>query len=57
MRRDGPGRSHALRISAISCTGDIGIGLCPDPQALPDVARLAAHLEASYAELGAAALN
>ena len=28
----------ALRISAISCAGDLGIGLCTDPQALPYVA-------------------
>ncbi|MDT5250423.1 MAG: hypothetical protein QOJ28_3057, partial [Mycobacterium sp.] len=26
-----PGAHHALRISAISCAGDIGIGLCTDP--------------------------
>ncbi|MGZ5378434.1 MAG: WS/DGAT domain-containing protein, partial [Mycobacterium sp.] len=52
-----PAMHHALRISAISCAGDIGIGLCTDPNALPDVTRLADHLEASYAELRAAALE
>lgn len=52
-----PAVHHALRISAISCSGDIGIGMCTDPTALPDVARLADHLEASYAELHAATLG
>jgi len=46
-----PAAHHALRISAISCAGDLGIGLCTDPQALPDVARLAEAIEAAYAEL------
>jgi hypothetical protein len=46
-----PAAHHALRISAISCAGDLGIGLCTDPQALPDVARLADAIEAAYAEL------
>jgi diacylglycerol O-acyltransferase len=46
-----PAAHHALRISAISCAGDLGIGLCTDPQALPDIARLADAIEASYAEL------
>ena len=40
-----PAAHHALRISAISCAGDIGIGLCTDPQALPDIARLADAIE------------
>ena len=52
-----PAVHHALRISAISCTGDIGIGMCTDPNALPDVARLADHLDASYAELHTAVLG
>lgn len=47
--------SCALRISAISCIGDIGIGLCTDPDALPDVAGLANAIESSYAELLTAA--
>jgi hypothetical protein len=49
-----PAAHHALRISAISCAGDLGIGLCTDPQALPDIAGLADAIEASYAELRAA---
>ncbi len=52
-----PAAHHALRISAISCAGDIGIGLCTDPQALPDVARLADAIESSYAELRSAAIG
>ena len=52
-----PALHHALRISAISCAGDIGIGLCVDPQAVPDVARLAAAIENSYAELHSAAIG
>lgn len=48
-----PAMHHALRISAISCAGDVGIGLCTDPSALPDVARLADHIDAAYAELTA----
>jgi len=46
-----PAAHHALRISAISYAGDIGIGLCTDPHALPDIARLAEAIESSYAEL------
>ena len=52
-----PAAHHALRISAISCAGDIGIGLCTDPQALPDVARLADAIENSYAEFRSAAIG
>jgi len=52
-----PAVHHALRISAISCAGNIGIGLCTDPQALPDVARLADAIENSYAELRSAAIG
>jgi diacylglycerol O-acyltransferase / wax synthase len=52
-----PAARHALRISAISCAGDIGIGLCTDPQALPDVARLAVSIENSYTELRSAAMG
>ncbi|GJF12844.1 hypothetical protein NGTWS0302_02820 [Mycolicibacterium cyprinidarum] len=52
-----PAAHHALRISAISCSGDIGIGLCTDPRALPDVAGLADRIDASYAELHTAALG
>lgn len=52
-----PAAHHALRISAISCAGDIGIGLCTDPQALPDIARLADAIETSYTELHSAAVG
>ena len=50
-----PADRHALRISAISCAGTVGIGLCTDPEALPGVEGLAEALEASLAELRAAA--
>ncbi len=50
-----PGAHHALRISAISCAGDFGIGVCGDPQALPHITRLAEAMENSYIELHAAA--
>jgi len=46
-----PAAHHALRISAISCAGDIGIGLCTDPSALPDITGLADAIERAYAEL------
>jgi len=52
-----PGTHHALRISAISCSGDIGIGLCTDPSALPGIAGLAEAIELSYAELRSAAIG
>ncbi|MFC9552299.1 wax ester/triacylglycerol synthase domain-containing protein [Rhodococcus sp. NPDC056960] len=52
-----PAAHHALRISAISCAGIVGIGLCTDPEALPDVAVLAEAMETSYAELRGAALT
>lgn len=52
-----PGLHHALRISAISCAGDVGIGLCTDPQALPGITALAAAIDDSYAELRGAALG
>jgi diacylglycerol O-acyltransferase / wax synthase len=51
-----PAMHHALRISAISCAGQVGIGLCTDPLALPDVAHLADAIERSYVELRAAAM-
>jgi diacylglycerol O-acyltransferase / wax synthase len=52
-----PALHHALRISAISCVGEIGIALCVDPNALPDVTRLADAIEGSYAELHRAAIG
>jgi hypothetical protein len=51
-----PAMHHALRISAISCAGNVGIGLCTDPQALPDVDGLAEAIERAYVELRSAAL-
>lgn len=52
-----PALHHALRISAISCAGELGIGLCTDPSALPDVAALAGCIDASYLTLRDAALG
>jgi hypothetical protein len=52
-----PALHHALRISAISCAGDVGIGLCTDPGALPDVAVLADCIGAAYATLREAAVG
>jgi diacylglycerol O-acyltransferase / wax synthase len=46
-----PALHHALRISAISCAGEVSIGLCTDPSALSDIARLAAAIERAYDEL------
>ena len=37
--------------------GVIGIALCVDPKALPDVARLADVIEGAYAELRCAAIG
>jgi hypothetical protein len=37
--------------------GDIGIGLCVDPEALPNVARLADAIEDAYVELRSAAIG
>ena len=50
-----PAAHHALRISAISCAGDMGIGLCTDPNALPDIAGLAGCVDAAYQQLRGAA--
>ena len=50
-----PGTHHALRISAISCSGDIGIGLCTDPSALSGIAELADAITRAYEELRGAA--
>jgi hypothetical protein len=50
-----PAAHHALRISAISCGADIGIGLCTDPNALPGIAGLAEAIDDSFTELRAAA--
>ena len=50
-----PAAHHALRISAISCAGTMGIGLCADPRALPGMAALAEAIDVSLAELRGAA--
>jgi WS/DGAT/MGAT family acyltransferase len=50
-----PADRHALRISAISCSGEIGIGLCTDPDAVGGVEALALGIAASLAELEVAA--
>lgn len=52
-----PAAHHALRISAISCAGVVGIGLCTAPEALPDVASLAVAIERGHAELRSAAMG
>ncbi|MQA73316.1 MAG: DUF1298 domain-containing protein [Solirubrobacterales bacterium] len=52
-----PAARHALRISAISCAGTVGIGLCTDSEALPELPRLADAIERSFAELSAAAIG
>ena len=52
-----PADRHALRVSAISCAGALGIGLCTDPEALPDLHGLAAALRDSLEELRAAAIG
>lgn len=46
-----PADRHALRASAISCAGTLGIGLCTDPDAVAGVDGLAAAIERSLAEL------
>ena len=50
-----PADRHALRVSAISSEGRVGIGLCTDPAAVPGVAQLATAIDVSLAELRAAA--
>jgi hypothetical protein len=51
-----PAQRHALRVSAISCAGTIGIGLCTDPEALGGIEELAVAIDQSLAELGEAAI-
>ena len=50
-----PADRHALRASAISSSGRIGIGLCTDPEAVPGVSDLARAIDSSMDELSAAA--
>jgi hypothetical protein len=51
-----PAQRHALRVSAISCAGTVGIGLCTDPEALGGITELAEAIDDSLAELGEAAI-
>jgi hypothetical protein len=46
-----PADRHALRASAISLAGRMGLGFCTDPGAVPGVADLADGLDDSLAEL------
>ena len=46
-----PADHHALRVSAISCAGELGIGICTDPEALPGAGTLAEAIGGSLAEL------
>jgi WS/DGAT/MGAT family acyltransferase len=46
-----PADRHALRASAISLAGRMGLGFCTDPGAVPGVADLAEGLDESLAEL------
>jgi WS/DGAT/MGAT family acyltransferase len=52
-----PADHHALRVSAISCAGELAIGLCTDPEALPGVRSLAEAVDRSLAELRAATIE
>ena len=46
-----PADGHALRISAISCGGNVGIGLCTDPEAVEGVGELAHAIDHALVEL------
>jgi WS/DGAT/MGAT family acyltransferase len=46
-----PADRHALRVSAISVGGTMGIGLCTDPTVLRDMGRLAEGIDRSFDEL------
>src|SRR5882757_108778 len=48
-------RRHGLAIAILSYNGRVSFGLLADPDSVPGVERLAAHLEVAVAELGAAA--
>lgn len=52
-----PADRHALRVSAISNAGTVGIGFCTDPEALPMVAELATATDDALAELREAAIG
>ena len=46
---------HALRVSAISCAGEIGIGLCTDPEALTHISNMADAVHDAFAQMRAVA--
>jgi diacylglycerol O-acyltransferase / wax synthase len=48
-----PAQRHALRVSAISCAGTVGIGLCTDPEALSGITELAEAIDEALGELRA----
>ncbi|MBS1862073.1 MAG: wax ester/triacylglycerol synthase family O-acyltransferase [Actinobacteria bacterium] len=48
-------RRHGLAIAILSYNGRVSFGLLADPDSVPGVDRLAAHLDPAVAELGAAA--
>jgi Wax ester synthase/diacylglycerol acyltransferase catalytic domain/WS/DGAT C-terminal domain len=52
-----PAQRHALRVSAISCSGTVGIGLCTDPEALAGIADLADSIDEAIDELDEAAIG
>lgn len=46
-----PADRHALRVTALSCGGTMGVGLCTDPTSLHGLDRLADGLDRSFEEL------
>jgi diacylglycerol O-acyltransferase / wax synthase len=52
-----PAQRHALRVSAISYAGAVGVGVCTDPEALPGIAALTDAIGDSIDELRAAAIG
>ncbi len=52
-----PADRHALRISAISYAGTLGVGWCTDPNTLPGIDELPAALAAAFDELRDAAIE
>ena len=48
-----PSDRHALRVTAVSCAGTMGVGLCTDPTHLHGLDRLAAGIERGFEELAA----
>jgi WS/DGAT/MGAT family acyltransferase len=52
-----PAQRHALRVSAISYAGTVGVGICTDPGALPGITGLADAISGSIDELRRAAIG